>query len=356
MKKLTQKLVLSVITMALVVVALGTSTFAWFTLTNTATVSAFSGQITAGEGIEVTLGTRTVDGETVTWAVDGNTIWYTVLPVAVINQYILDTRTANFRFSDLTSQNGTTFNKLNWADSTFSDGTGYISLPITFRSRAQQDIVWNSVTLGGSTVLWTANVGSFLHNGSVTIGSNTATTQKTLRVAASSAARVSIDGVVSTKSADTTPVFTPVAVHKAVVYQLPANAGSETVAFNSTESLAAYNFTLDEVVDSPTNGKYIIGPAAYGAGSYTLAAGKTLAFTAAQYGTLGAGIAPVTPVTAVDNNTVVLTLETLTGGYYQSQLTVRVWIEGWDADTFDALFNTNLSVQLGFTTKPTVVA
>ena len=59
MKKLTQKLVLSVITMALVVVALGTSTFAWFTLQNTASLEQFSGQVTAGEGMEVSLGTWT---------------------------------------------------------------------------------------------------------------------------------------------------------------------------------------------------------------------------------------------------------------------------------------------------------
>ena len=104
MRKLTQKLVLSVVTMALVVIALGTSTFAWFTLTNKASIGAFTGQVTAGEGIEITLG----DWNSSTLVYDAPvaaTVWYTVLPSAVIQTYVTNMYTS-FRFDNLTSADG----------------------------------------------------------------------------------------------------------------------------------------------------------------------------------------------------------------------------------------------------------
>ena len=36
--------------------------------------------------------------------------------------------------------------------------------------------------------------------------------------------------------------------------------------------------------------------------------------------------------------------------YFGGSVVVNVWIEGWDADTYDAIFDTQLNVQLGFTT------
>ena len=55
MKNLTRKLMLSIVAIALVVIALGTSTFAWFTLSNKASVGQFNAEVTAGQGMELSL-------------------------------------------------------------------------------------------------------------------------------------------------------------------------------------------------------------------------------------------------------------------------------------------------------------
>ena len=56
MTKMTRKLLLSIITVVLTVVALGTTTFAWFTLTNTAQIQEFEAKIIADSGIEIAIG------------------------------------------------------------------------------------------------------------------------------------------------------------------------------------------------------------------------------------------------------------------------------------------------------------
>ena len=45
MRKLRNKLLLSILTVALTFIALGTTTFAWFTLGGTATANAFEAEI-----------------------------------------------------------------------------------------------------------------------------------------------------------------------------------------------------------------------------------------------------------------------------------------------------------------------
>ena len=55
MSKMTRKLFLSVIAVVLTVFALGSTTFAWFTLTSTASVEAFEAEIVSDSGIELAL-------------------------------------------------------------------------------------------------------------------------------------------------------------------------------------------------------------------------------------------------------------------------------------------------------------
>ena len=53
--KLTKKLFVAIMTMALLVVTFGTSTFAWFTLSQTSEISNFKIQVKTEEGMEVSL-------------------------------------------------------------------------------------------------------------------------------------------------------------------------------------------------------------------------------------------------------------------------------------------------------------
>lgn len=52
-KSLTRKLTIAVIALVFAVVSLSTSTYAWFTMSNTAQINAFEAQVKAGEGIEI---------------------------------------------------------------------------------------------------------------------------------------------------------------------------------------------------------------------------------------------------------------------------------------------------------------
>lgn len=88
MRKLTTKLLFAIISAAFALVALGTTTFAWFTLTNEATISPFNAEITAGEGIEISL--------------DG-TNFYTTIPATVIQAKI---NSMNIELKDVTSSDG----------------------------------------------------------------------------------------------------------------------------------------------------------------------------------------------------------------------------------------------------------
>ena len=67
MNRLARKLVLSVLSVVLTVVALGTTTFAWFTLTNTSVVQPFNAQIVADTGIQVAVGMPGVEPEFLQW-------------------------------------------------------------------------------------------------------------------------------------------------------------------------------------------------------------------------------------------------------------------------------------------------
>ena len=54
-KSLTRKLTIAVIALVFAVVSLSTSTYAWFTMSNTAQIDGFTADVKAGEGIEIAI-------------------------------------------------------------------------------------------------------------------------------------------------------------------------------------------------------------------------------------------------------------------------------------------------------------
>lgn len=326
MRKLTQKLVLSVVTMALVVIALGTSTFAWFTLTNAAQTQPFSAQVTAGEGIEVSLGSWTgglisADGAAV---LDASSVWYTVIPQSAINARLIQmyggTSTPNFKFIDLTSSNGSSFADKNGTGVT--NAQGYIEFPIFFRSAAQKVISVSNVSLTGpaSPKTWIVDVPSFTAGNGQDYG--TSESETTMKVAAWTAARLSIVGAGTYGTAGQTRLFERAAV----------TTGDASTVYNSN-AVTAYEEAT---------------PAAGGA-SYYYAKGNT-----------GDIALPTMPSTIKVDGTGAITggaqsIVTTASGTVGSvsstygSIVVRIWIEGFDADTFDAIFNDALTIQLFFT-------
>src|SRR5690554_1319203 len=75
MKNLSKKAILSILSLVLTFVALGATTFAWFSLGTTAVVNPFEVQVKGSEGLEITL--------------EGDDNWYAVLNSDLIYDYII---------------------------------------------------------------------------------------------------------------------------------------------------------------------------------------------------------------------------------------------------------------------------
>ena len=148
MNSITRKLVLSVLTVVLTVIALGTTTFAWFTLTNTSVIQPFEAQVVSDTGIEVAVG-----------AVGSDPIldltWKTVITTQDIYDYIESVYGVDaFRFGHVTTPNGYDFYDLNGLSTT----SGYLEIPLNFRSDNEQQIMWEAVTLSSTPASYLTGV------------------------------------------------------------------------------------------------------------------------------------------------------------------------------------------------------
>ena len=328
MRKLTQKLVLSVVTMALVVIALGTSTFAWFTLQNAAEIDPFTANVTAGEGIEVSLGTWESGAATITGTTAPN--WYTVVPTLAVTNMITSMYGSPLTLKDVTSANGKDFNYINeFGNLVPASATSgrFIQIKLFFRSASEKTIKLSQVQIGGSSKEWTVDVPFFRAANNATYSeTEELSSGNKMQVAAWTAARVSF--ISETANDDT--------LASAFTYQRKANYAEE----EAYDSSIQYNSTAMPSDSYATGAEF--GASAY----YKAKTGSTIIATTAN----------IQNATALDNTgnlTAAQELVTLarvgSTGYYYGNVLVRVWIEGWDADLFDAIFTTTLSVSMKFT-------
>ena len=152
MTKITRKLLLSIITVVLTVVALGTTTFAWFTLTNTSSVQPFEAEIVADSGIEVAIGSH---GTAYTSPTTLN--WVTTLTTQAIADYIDLTYGNNIVFNHVTTADGVSFMTLG-ATAMTGTTSGYLEIPLNFRSDTATQINWTSVSMSSLVAPWTVDV------------------------------------------------------------------------------------------------------------------------------------------------------------------------------------------------------
>lgn len=288
MKNIARKLVLSALTVVLTVVALGTTTFAWFTLTNTAVVQPFEAQIVADTGIEVTL--------------DPTGAWYTTLTTAQITSYIT-TEYGAFRFAHVTTATGySSFNTLG-ASGLTNTSSGYLEIPIHFRSNSADAINWSAVTITSPYTAWvsdttfTATTGAVIATGSIPQD-------------ASNAMRVSIQGIVAADPAHV------------VVFERAATNNNNVVL--GGDGVTPVNYA-DGVAVGQGN-----------AGSYNYYFAKTGALVP---GTDAVVTAPTVQLINDSNQqrVVDLTADDTYGTTYYGIATVRIWLEGWDADSYNSL-------------------
>lgn len=294
MKNLSKKLLMSVVAVTLVVIALGTSTFAWFTLSNKAEVGQFEAQVTAGEGIEISL---------------DNSTWYTTLTTTIMEEFLYKTVT-DFKLNAVTSTNNVDFTKINTtndatvpaislAGATSTDKVDYIEFKLYFKSVNASKIKVTEVDFGGSPKTFTVDVPTLKLDGTP---ANDKVAGDEMTVYAKDAARVSFAGTVDGSA-------------KNVVYQTGLST-SNTVS------------TVD--------------PTIYGQYDYFFSKNKENIFGHKTNLMLAAEEASASGV----NNVLTEVVTDITGGV--GQIVVRVWIEGWDQEAYNAILSANLSIGIKF--------
>ncbi len=291
MKSITRKMYLSILAVVLSVFALGTTTFAWFTLTNTATVQPFSAEVVADTGIEIALS----DG-----ADPLLFDWKTTILTSDVEDYISVKYADAFKFNNVTTANGRSFTNLD-GDSVSSAAGGYLELTIHFRSNDVQAINWNSVSLTSTPSSWTSNVSFTNEHGDAIAPAGS------FNVNATDAFRVSVTGLISDVTTTT-------------AYENPASATNVVLDGQTAADLSG--------TDGSVN------------------------YYTAVTGTAPTGSTSVTVVDTVQSIDGVKVLDlgdgTSADATYYGQIVVRIWFEGWDANAYNSLLGTIITASLNF--------
>ncbi len=317
MKKTTKRMIISVLTLVLTVAALGTTTFAWFSLSTTSNVSNIEGTVTGGEGLEV----RIVGPmKTTNWMAN----------IDVKGQQVFDEL---FRFDAVTTNDAT-----NWTFTKMAqDETGYILLnqpavansdylefEIQLRSQLGGTVQLTGLTFDGSLVDF-VNDGEDYYQYDESVATN-----YTVRTKVAYSARIS---------------FTE-------------ELGSGTTGGNWVYQYGDADGALRPVEDGgvyTVQGNYVMGEqgVAVGQWSYltdsrglTISQSPGVSYTPENANILAAdtdirdGSTPKTVVNLVPG----------VGGenYYGAKLKVRIWVEGWDADAYDSIYKAVLNINLIF--------
>lgn len=145
MRELTRKLIMSIIAVLFCIIALGTTTFAWFTLNQTVKVEQIEMNVTNQAGLEISL---------------DNEHWYSNLSADMINKYIGD----NFKLEALTygklnSSNEYRFYEI--TDAMYREmNEGFINLTFYFRTtESNREICLGEKSyIKSEDIAWTSDV------------------------------------------------------------------------------------------------------------------------------------------------------------------------------------------------------
>ncbi|HHT99241.1 MAG TPA: hypothetical protein GXZ79_04095, partial [Acholeplasma sp.] len=247
MSKLSKKLILSVLTLVLTVVALGATTFAWFTLGNEATVGQVRGTITAGEGLEIRIaqGQKGYVGGTVA-DITGFESWYTNLPSSKLVEFLEIKYHENHNRIDLkalTTEDGVKLFGMNTSTPAAGNSGAYIEYALEVRSQTPGYLYVSSAKLEGASVSWVADTNYFVVENIRAVADQT-----TVVVSAADAARLSVEG-------NTGHVF---------AFQNEAGDATE----ESNPGLNNHTITVGNTITGKHNDGSYVAPSKFGAHDY----------------------------------------------------------------------------------------
>lgn len=296
MNKITKKMFTAILSVTFSLVALGTVTFAWFTLTNITTIDSFDIDVSTTEGIEVAFGDKDE--------------WFTEIDTQTMTGYLSETALNNFDgLKPVTSPDGVYFytredrNQENPLIDPVSDG--YVEFQLRFRSLIANTAIYLSpetVMSDPKGITWTSDASFINSKGKeIKVGDKV-----TFYVA--NAARMSFDD----------------GAENPFVYELPDNSYGDEL----DEKFGNYSHS-----DKTLAGDKIT-PIANGAISYYNRKHSLNQLKDYEYEEIELAQANTSFLGA---NPIAVTSTTLTDGYYETSITVRIWLEGWDADCMDPI-------------------
>lgn len=301
MTKLTRKLVLAVLTVVVTVATLGTTTFAWFTLTNTSVIQNFDVDIIQDAGIEIAVADLATLPE--------NLVWKTTVLTTDILAYLDSAYGGQPLFTHVTSEDGRSFRTLGIGAIGDVTTAGYVEIPLHFRSNSASSIAWDQVTLTSGPVDYRPAVP---FTDSLGIARTTAQVYPT---DAADAMRISISGMVDPGTGS---------VLTTTVYENP-EINTNTVL----GGLSAVDLSNGGVgADGALNFYYV--------STNTLPGGITSVTTAPSVTTLTPGVG-VTVLTMTLGQTLIHDQE------YYGTIVIRIWLEGWDAEALNGILGRTIT-------------
>lgn len=308
-----KKIYLTLLSIILLVITFGTSTYAWVTISTTNRVDALGINATLGDRLEV--------------SIDG-TDYYSELSGKMIMDQI-----RKVRFTDVTSLDGITFEKgIQERLKEAEVNEDYISMSLFFRTTSQYRNVYliDNMSQG-------ADYSNPPENGTYVIS-------KGIGFKAKFKFLYDVDEYIE---------------------------AGETRTFYAKDAMriAFIEETVDEVLDTRRNDeliKYIYDPSedehrGYGKeygnlDYYNLVKDKKLdlplEIPETRYSL--STFANYNPNVALNDNSKIMTLiatnefDQYERRYYEGKVTIKIWLEGWDADMFDGVYRDNVKIQLMF--------
>jgi len=323
MNRISKKLLMGVLSVAFSLVALGTVTFAWFTLTNTATVYPIDLEISTNGGIEMAfmpLPDLTIDqNDPAFYGLHSTAAYQNEVDFEMLKDYF-----AEIGYDDdfeglknVTSSDGISFKDMNNVSVDALTG-GIFKFSVVIRSLVPNQNVYLTpfTSLSSDPIEWKSDA-SFKNSQGVDLKPGDVVTYY-----AANSARMSFYSI----------DFDDEEVDYKFVYELPEGAYGE--------GFSALYGNKKQGTDAQENGTVSYYNAKHITGRIT--PGDVLAVKLVE---TKSSFLYQTPIARIPNDT------KDKAGYYYTAVEIRIWLEGWDADNIDAIIQSQIRAQIQFTTE-----
>lgn len=344
MKTTSKKLFVSVFALLFALVAVATTSFAWFTISGKARVDAFNLDITMGEGIEV----RIIGHQGRTTSAWKNVITLedlkAALPQNLFNGSVFDTNLDHMTSSDAKDFYGIKQEENNiYKQSDTTIDSGWLEFRLEFRANKEYQIYLTEESEVSATKV----------DFSYTLGDEEYIYKK---IDPAGAVRVGfVEYTIDTGDLGNSNIWEPVLGRGSYGFENPAREPQDGNEKNYRDPIPEtdgaidfFNSYMNFLFD--TNQAYIKAPE----GNQNTFSHNTNVLDLDEYSDENLDGKIVTNT----SDTPLLTLATGTSVGERSgdfttvgSLLIRIWIEGWDADCFNAIFNQKFEVSMTFEGK-----